>query len=221
MRWKISNTTLSFFWNTHANVIKLKSGVSCFLRIIMCKIEMRHRVFYCTSRETPAVTSFVRFECTGSWNFDVVDWWLHTKENTNCGDSFLGCKKFQKTKSVCHQTLSLCVCVCVCVCSLSLSASIPSAIVLIPAHSVVDEDGKTGQKLLTTTRSSSADYYPSSRRSWFKACFFFSFLVFLVFLGFLQALDVTEHPAVVKRPSGTTPQTVVAFSWLVGGSIPP
>ena len=66
MRWKISNTTLSFFRNTHANVIKLKSGVSCFLRIIMCKIEMRHRVFYCTSRETPAVTSFVRFECTGS-----------------------------------------------------------------------------------------------------------------------------------------------------------
>ena len=56
MRWKISNTTLSFFRNTRANVIKLKSGCfSCFLRIIMCKIEMRHRVFYCTSRETPAV----------------------------------------------------------------------------------------------------------------------------------------------------------------------
>ena len=47
MRWKISNTTLSFFRNTHANVIKLKSGVSCFLRIIVCKIEMRrHCVFY-------------------------------------------------------------------------------------------------------------------------------------------------------------------------------
>ena len=77
---------------------------------------------------------------------------------------FLAARNFKK-KRVCHQTLSLCVCVCVCVCSLSLSASIPSAIVLIPAHSVVDEDGKTGQKLLTTTRSSSADYYPSSRRS--------------------------------------------------------
>ena len=64
---------------------------------------------------------------------------------------FLAARNFKK-KRVCHQTLSLCVCVCVCVCvcSLSLSASIPSAIiVLIPAHSVVDEDGKTGQKLLT------------------------------------------------------------------------
>ena len=64
---------------------------------------------------------------------------------------FLAARNFKK-KRVCHQTLELCVCVCVC--SLSLSASIPSAIVLIPAHSVVDEDGKTGQKcrLSTTTR---------------------------------------------------------------------
>ena len=137
------------------------------------------------------------------------------KKNTNCGDSFLGCKKFQKKKRVCHQTLSLCVCVCVY--SLSLSASIPSAIVLIPAHSVVDEDGKTGQKcrLLLARRQRIIIHHHVGRD---LRLVFFSFLVFLVFL---QALDVTEHPAVVKRPSGTTPQTVVAFSWLVGGSIPP
>ena len=38
--------TLTLIIETHANVIKLRSGVSRFLRIIMCKIEMRHRVFY-------------------------------------------------------------------------------------------------------------------------------------------------------------------------------
>ena len=60
---------------------------------------------------------------------------------------FLAARNFKKQKVfVTKLSLSVCVCVCVCVCSLSLSASIPSAIVLIPAHSVVDEDGKTGQK---------------------------------------------------------------------------
>ena len=68
---------------------------------------------------------------------------------------FLAARNFKK-KNVFVTKLSLCVYVCVC---LSLSASIPSAIVLIPAHSVVDEDGKTGQKLLTKYYySSSADY---------------------------------------------------------------
>ena len=59
---------------------------------------------------------------------------------------FLAARNFKKQKVfVTKLSLSVCVCVYVCV-SLSLSASIPSAIVLIPAHSVVDEDGKTGQK---------------------------------------------------------------------------
>ena len=77
---------------------------------------------------------------------------------------------------------------CVCVCSLSLSASIPSAIiVLIPAHSVVDEDGKTGQKLLTKYYySSSADYYPHphvGRRSCSRLLL--GFLLFRLFRLFL------------------------------------
>ena len=74
---------------------------------------------------------------------------------------------------------------CVCVFSLSLSASIPSAIVLIPAHSVVDEDGKTGQKcrLLLARRQRIIIHHHVGRD--LRLVFFFLFRLFRLFRLFV------------------------------------
>ena len=70
-------------------------------------------------------------------------------------------------------------------CSLSLSASIPSAVVLIPAHSVVDEDGKTGQKCrLLLARRQRIIIHPHVGRD-LRLVFFFLFRLFRLFRLFV------------------------------------